>query len=75
MRHIEGFTKITNPHRWFVVSQNPRGQWVAREGDGLIEGVFRSQRDALRFALFESGDPESVVVISGSGMAPMRSAH
>ena len=52
-------------HRSFVVSQNPRGKWVARETDGMIEGVFHSQRDALRFALYEAGDPRSVVVISG----------
>ena len=61
-------------HRSFVVSQNPRGKWVARETDGMIEGVFHSQRDALRFALYEAGDPRSVVVISGK-VAEAGSTH
>jgi hypothetical protein len=31
----------------------------------MIEGVFLSQRDAVRFALYETGNPDCVVVISG----------
>ncbi len=38
----------------FEIAQNRRGYWVARDDDGLIGGVFRSQKDALRFALFEA---------------------
>jgi hypothetical protein len=63
------FTPAMNRHRRFSVWQNPRGQWVAREGAGLIGGVFRSQRDALRFALFETGNPQSVVVLAGGARA------
>ena len=59
------FIPLADRHRQFVVSQNPRGKWVARETRGMIEGVFRDQRDAVRFALYETGDPKSVVVISG----------
>lgn len=47
--------------RSFVVAQNKRGQWVVRESHGLIEGVFVTQRDAIRFALFESGSRGAVV--------------
>jgi hypothetical protein len=63
------FTPAMARHRRFVVWQNPRGQWVAREGAGLIGGVFRSQRDAVRFALFETGSPDFVVVIGGGARA------
>jgi hypothetical protein len=56
---------VNRRHRCFEVSQNRRGQWVARERTGMIEGVFFTQRAALRFALYETGDPRSVVVVSG----------
>ena len=49
--------------RSFVVAQNERGQWVAREHGGLIEGVFLSQREAIRFALFETGSGSAAVVV------------
>ena len=56
----------TAPRRSFVVTQNPRGQWIARETHGLIEGVFLSQREAIRFALFEAGNRTSIVVVGPS---------
>jgi hypothetical protein len=49
----------------FEVSENDRGYWVAEDEEGLIGGVFRTQKDALRFALFEAaGDSACVKVIS-----------
>jgi hypothetical protein len=43
--------------RHFEIAENGRGYWVAKDKEGLIGGVFRSQKDALRFALFEvAGD-------------------
>lgn len=74
MSHPARFTPVIDRCRGFVVSQNPRGQWVAREAAGLTEGVFHNQRDAVRFAQFESGSPESVIVFAG-GAARARSAH
>ena len=53
--------------RSFVVAQNARGQWVARERHGLIEGVFLTQRDAVRFALFETGSNRASVVVDDAG--------
>jgi hypothetical protein len=48
----------------FEVSENGRGYWIAEDKEGLIGGVFRTQRDALRFALFEAaGDTSCVKVI------------
>ena len=38
----------------FVVAQNARGYWIARERRGLIEGVFLSQREAINFALLKT---------------------
>jgi hypothetical protein len=49
----------------FEVSENGRGYWVAKDKEGLIGGVFRTQKDALRFALFEAaGDTTCVKMIS-----------
>lgn len=65
MPRTTSFPPAADRHRRFTVVQNSRGQWVAREGHGMVEGVFRRQRDAVRFALFECGAPGSVVVIAG----------
>ena len=42
---------LTQHH--FEIAENARGYWVAKDKEGLIGGVFRTQKDALRFALFE----------------------
>jgi len=56
--------------RHFVVAQNAHGYWVAREERGLIEGVFVNRRDAIRFALFETGS-RSVSVVAGGQTTPV----
>ncbi len=43
---------VLTPHHFEIV-ENGRGYWLAKDEEGLIGGVFRSQKDALRFALFE----------------------
>jgi hypothetical protein len=51
------------PHH-FEITQNARGYWEAKDKEGLIGGVFRTQKDALRFALFEvAGDSTCVRVV------------
>lgn len=51
----------------FEIAQNSRGYWVAKDTEGLIGGVFRTQKDALRFALFEAaGDSACVRVFPAS---------
>jgi hypothetical protein len=41
--------------RCFVVRQNERGDWCAcRQGEG-IEHAFATQREAIHFALYETG--------------------
>jgi len=51
---------VLTPHHFEIV-ENGRGYWLAKDEEGLIGGVFRSQKDALRFALFEvAGDSARV---------------
>jgi hypothetical protein len=38
-----------------LVGKNSRGQWVAREQNGLFGGLFVSRSAAVRYALFENG--------------------
>ena len=61
------------PHH-FEVAENGRGYWVATDEEGLVGGVFRTQKDALRFALFEAGgDSACVRLLAGPpGGAPGR---
>ena len=50
--------------RHFEIAENARGYWVAKDKEGLIGGVFRTQKDALRFALFEvAGDSACIRVL------------
>jgi hypothetical protein len=46
------------------IAENARGHWVAKDKEGLIGGVFRTQKDALPFALFEvAGDCDCVRIL------------
>jgi hypothetical protein len=54
---------VLTPHHFEIV-ENRRGYWVAQDLEGMIGGVFRTQKDALRFALFEAaGDSACVRVL------------
>jgi hypothetical protein len=45
-----------------LIGKNSRGQWVAREQNGLYGGLFVSRTAALRYALFENGHhPEAIL--------------
>jgi hypothetical protein len=60
----------------FEIAQDSHGYWIARDKDGLIGGVFLTQKDALRFALFEvNGDSVRVqVVVAAAARAAVRPA-
>lgn len=75
MTHAVHFTPVIERDRQFDITENARGLWVAHERHGLIEGVFRTQRDAVRFALFETGSPDSVVVIAGGARSTPKPVH
>lgn len=46
----------------FLVGQSKTGFWVARDLEGQSEGIFRDKKDAVRFALFEGGHPNAVML-------------
>ena len=48
------------PHH-FDIRHHPHGYWIARDRDGLIGGAFLTCKDALRFALFETGGDSAYV--------------
>lgn len=55
------------PRRLFIVSQNGQGGWSARERHGLIERVFPTRREAIHFALFQTGTPRAAVSLMPGG--------
>jgi hypothetical protein len=55
---------VITPHH-FEVSENWRGYWIAEDREGLIGGVFRTRKNAIRFALLEvAGDSSRVQVLT-----------
>ncbi len=56
------------PHL-FVVGPSSHGLWTARDLDGSAEGVFRTRKDAIRFALAEGGH-DNVVTLSAEPIEP-----
>ena len=59
---MPSFTPLPiSPLHHFEIAENKRGYWVAKDKEGLIGGVFRTQKDALRFALFEVGGDSACV--------------
>jgi hypothetical protein len=65
-------TQQTEPPSWFrppvfMVDQNSRGNWVARDQKGVCGGPFVSREAALRFVRAENGyRPQAVVIVSGN---------
>jgi hypothetical protein len=49
------FPRPVLPHYNFDIRRNSRGYWVAHDRDGLAGGTFLTRKDAIRFALFETG--------------------
>ena len=48
---------VGGERREFVIAKNARGYWSACERRGLIEGVFASRGEAIRFALLKIVPP------------------
>lgn len=46
----------------FLLGQNGHGQWVIREMHGRMEGLFAARKEAIRFALYESGSSNPTVI-------------
>ena len=64
-----------------LIGRNNRGQWVAREQNGLYGGLFVSRVAAVRYALFENGHRPEAIISSASpleldmGATPSRIAE
>jgi hypothetical protein len=53
-------------HFRFRVGRDRLGRWVVEDDRGLRGGLFISRAEALKFALFESGNrPQAVTVVEG----------
>jgi hypothetical protein len=52
--------RVFLPHH-FDIRHDRRGHWIARDRNGLTGGTFRTRRDAVRFALFETGGDASCI--------------
>ena len=53
-------SKLNEP--LFLLGQNGQGQWVIREMHGRMEGLFADRKEAIRFALYESGCRNPAVI-------------
>jgi hypothetical protein len=48
----------------YLVGQDQNGQWVVRDKQGLCGGLFISKREAMRYALLETGNrPDHVTIV------------
>jgi hypothetical protein len=66
MRQGETFHTAVTTASIFLVGRNGRGQWIARNQDGLRGGLFVSRAEAFKFARFETGNrPDLVVAVPG----------
>lgn len=50
----------TQPHQ-FDITRGARGLWNVTARDGLIGGVFRTRKDAVRFAVLEADGDKTCV--------------
>ena len=49
-----------------LIGRNRRGNWIAREQNGLFGGLFVNRAEAVKYALFENGcRRETIVELSG----------
>jgi hypothetical protein len=67
--------RICPPYH-FDIKRNRQGYWIARDRDGLAGGTFLTYKDAVRFALFETGgDSAQVHTDPGPGAARINGAR
>ena len=52
-------------HTVVFIGRNGRGNWVAREQNGLFGGLFVNRAQAFKYALFENGHQlETIIEVS-----------
>src|SRR5260370_12682978 len=57
--------RICPPYH-FDIKRNRQGYWIARDRGGLAGGTFLTCKDAVRFALFETGGDRGGPPLSSS---------
>lgn len=62
MGHFKPLQPLTGESHLFLVGQSSHGFWVARDLEGRSEGIFRNQKEAVRFALSEGVHPNAVLI-------------
>jgi hypothetical protein len=62
MRQGEIFLAGGSDPGLFLIGQNRRGQWVARDQRGVRGGLFVNRAAALKYALFENGKRPHLVI-------------
>jgi hypothetical protein len=63
---------VNSPYHIEIV-HDPLGHWTARDRDGLTGGTFFTRKDAMRFALAETGrDRSHIRVLRPSRMTGQR---
>jgi len=66
MRQGEKFLSSGSEANLFLVGQDSRGRWVAKDERGLRGGLFISRAAAVKFALFENGkQPQLIIAMPG----------
>lgn len=53
---------LDSPGHLFLVGRSRTGFWVARDLEGLSEGIFRDKKGAMRFAMCEGGHANAVML-------------
>ena len=56
MGHFKPLQPLTGESHLFLVGQSSHGFWVARDLEGRSEGIFRNQKEAVRFLADADGD-------------------
>ena len=50
----------------FMIGKDSRGHWVVQDQHHLCGGLFVTRAEALKFAMFESGNrPETAIMVPG----------
>jgi hypothetical protein len=57
------------PHH-FDIAPSLHGLWRVQDREGLIGGIFRTQKDAVRFALFEADWDSACIHLRSAGGPP-----
>ena len=54
-----------SPSAIVFIGRNRRGNWIARQQNGLYGGLFVNRAQAVKYALFENGGhPETIIELS-----------